>query len=150
MTTGRGIGTSTTNAPLAFRNRHGRMVRAGLVTASLTALLALAAVPFAAPGVAEVVKEPPKEASKGDRELGQHLSSLCVTCHQITGQATGGVPPIVAWPEDQFIAVMQSYRAKDRDNQVMQSIATPLSDEDIAALAAYFGALPSQPDLTKK
>ena len=83
---------------------------------------------------------------KGDRELGQYLSSECVTCHQITGRATGGVPPIVAWPEDQFIAVLNSYKTKDRDNAVMQAIAARLSDDDIEALAAYFGGLPMQPD----
>jgi cytochrome c553 len=69
-----------------------------------------------------------------------------VTCHQITGRATGGVPPLVAWPEDQFIAVLQSYKSKDRDNAVMQAIAARLSDDDIEALAAYFGGLPMQPD----
>jgi cytochrome c553 len=150
MTKHGGIGRDAANAPLAFRSRRaGKSLRMSWAsfTARWAVVLALPAfLAFASPALAEVVKE----ASKGDRELGQHLSSLCVTCHQITGQATGGVPPIIAWPQDQFIAVMQSYRAKDRDNQVMQSIATPLSDEDIAALAAYFGALPSQPDLTKK
>jgi cytochrome c553 len=80
----------------------------------------------------------------GDRELGQYLSSECVTCHQLSGKATGGVPPIVAWPEDQFIAVLHAYKTRERDNAAMQAIAARLSEEDIAALAAYFGSLPSQ------
>jgi cytochrome c len=84
-------------------------------------------------------------AAKGDRDFGQYLSSLCVTCHQITGQTAGNIPPIVAWPDDQFIAVMNAYRMKDRENLVMQNIAGKLSDEEIAALAAYFGSLPHQP-----
>lgn len=81
-------------------------------------------------------------AIAADRELGQYLSSECVTCHKASGKVEGGVPPIVGWPADQFIAVMNSYKAKDRDNEVMQTIAARLKDEDIAALAAYFGALP--------
>ncbi|MBX9739115.1 MAG: c-type cytochrome [Beijerinckiaceae bacterium] len=84
-------------------------------------------------------------AAGGDRAFGEYLSAECVTCHQVTGQATGGIPAIVAWPEDQFIAVMQAYKAKDRDNNVMQTMAGRLSKEEIEALAAYFGSLPIQP-----
>ena len=76
----------------------------------------------------------------GDRELGQYLSSECVTCHQATGKVADGLPPIVGWPEDQFVAVMNSYKDKQRDNAVMQTIAGRLKDEDIAALAAFFSA----------
>ena len=81
-------------------------------------------------------------ARGGDVAFGEYLSSECVTCHQVSGKATEGVPSIVAWPEDQFIAVMHSYRAKERDNVVMQTIAARLADDEIAALAAYFARLP--------
>ncbi|MCZ8186977.1 MAG: hypothetical protein O9308_11390 [Beijerinckiaceae bacterium] len=90
-----------------------------------------------------------KAAPKGDAAFGEYLSGTCVTCHQVSGKSTGGIPPIVAWPEDQFIAVMNAYRSKDRENQVMRTIAASLNDEEIAALAAYFGGLILQPD-TKK
>lgn len=76
----------------------------------------------------------------GDREFGQHLSSECAGCHQATGQQTAGVPAIVGWPKDQFIAVMQAYKDKERPNQIMQTIAGRLSAEEIAALAAWYGA----------
>jgi cytochrome c553 len=78
---------------------------------------------------------------KGDRALGEYLSSNCVTCHQASGKSTAGVPPIVGWPKDQFFVVMKSYKDKMRDNKVMQTIAASLSDEDIASLAIYFGEL---------
>jgi len=77
----------------------------------------------------------------GDRALGEYLSAECVTCHQVSGQTTGGIPAIVAWPEDQFVAVLKSYKDKHRDNQVMQTITARLTEEEIAALAAYFGSL---------
>lgn len=99
--------------------------------------LAAAAVALSAPLSAEIVK--------GDRDFGEYLSSLCVTCHQVSGKSTGGIPPIIAWPEDQFVAVINAYRWKDRDNEVMQTVTAQLTDEEIAALAAYFGALPNQP-----
>ena len=85
------------------------------------------------------------EPAKGDRALGEYLAGECVACHQVTGQASGAVPPIVAWPEDQFIAVMKSYKNKDRDNQIMQTLAGRLNTSEIEALAAYFGSLALQP-----
>ncbi|MGL5362250.1 MAG: c-type cytochrome [Bosea sp. (in: a-proteobacteria)] len=83
----------------------------------------------------------PALSAGGDRELGKHLSSECVTCHQITGRITAGIPAIISMPEDQFIAMMNGYRDKVRDNQVMQTIAVKFKDDEIAALAAYFGSL---------
>jgi cytochrome c553 len=90
-----------------------------------------------------------KPKIKGDPAFGEYLSSLCVTCHQPSGKAVGGIPPIVAWPEEQFIAVLNSYRWKERDNEVMQTVTAQLTDEEIAALAAYFGGLANQPEINK-
>lgn len=78
-----------------------------------------------------------ENAAAGDRELGQYLSAECVTCHRTSGGAQG-IPKIAGWPEDQFIAVMNAYKDKQRDNPVMQTIAGRLEAGDIAALAAYF------------
>lgn len=80
-------------------------------------------------------------AHAADAALGEYLSASCVTCHQKSGRVVGGVPAIVGWPSEQFIAVMKSYKNKERDNEVMRSLAAGLSHDDIAALAAYFGQL---------
>lgn len=82
----------------------------------------------------------PLRAQSGDKAYGEYLSSECVTCHQLSGNFSG-ISPIVGWPEESFIEVMNTYREKKRDNAVMQTIAARLSDKDIAALAAYFGSL---------
>lgn len=79
-------------------------------------------------------------ARAGDIAFGEYLSGECVTCHRVDGQDKG-IPPIVGWPADQFTAVLQSYKAKDRANQVMQTIAGRLSDQDMEALATYFESL---------
>ena len=52
-----------------------------------------------------------------------------------------GIPVINGWPADQFVAVLKSYKARERDNPVTQSVAAGLSDEEMAALAAYFETL---------
>jgi cytochrome c len=111
------------------------------------AVLALALLMFSPPGWAS--SGATNLGTKGDAAFGEYLSGTCVTCHQATGKAAGGIPPIVAWPEDQFIAVMNAYRSKDRENLVMRTIAASLSDEEIAALAAYFGGLILQPETQK-
>jgi cytochrome c553 len=79
----------------------------------------------------------------GDRALGEYLSSECVTCHQLSGKFQG-IPPIVGWPDDSFIEIMNEYRSKRRDNAVMQTIVGKFSNEEVAALAAYFGSLKSK------
>lgn len=82
--------------------------------------------------------------ASGDRALGQYLSSECVTCHQLTGRFDG-IPPIVGWPEDSFVEIMNEYKTKKRNHAVMQTIAGRLSPEEIAALAAYFGSVAPAP-----
>ena len=79
-------------------------------------------------------------AKAGDVAYGEYLSSSCVTCHQIDG-IDHGIPSIVGWPEDAMVAVLTAYKTKDRDNPVMQTIATGLGEDEMAALAAYFASL---------
>ncbi len=79
-------------------------------------------------------------AIRGDPAWGEYLSSECTTCHLRDG-SDAGIPSIVNWPEDDFVVAMHAYKQKLRPHPVMQMMAGRLSDEEIAALAAYFGAL---------
>jgi len=79
----------------------------------------------------------------GDKELGEYLSSECVTCHQLSGRYQG-IPPIIGWPEASFVEIMNEYREKRRSNPVMQTIVAKFSSEEVAALAAYFGSMKSK------
>ena len=99
---------------------------------------------LAALAAALVIAVPRKIEAAGDKAFGQFLSSECVTCHQVSGRFDG-IPPIVGWPEVSFIEIMKQYRTKERANPVMQTIAGKLSEEEIAALAAYFGRLKLPP-----
>ncbi len=76
--------------------------------------------------------------------LGQYLSGECVGCHQLSGQQTGGIPRIVGLQESVFIGALTGYKTGKRDNPVMRNIAGRLTDEDIAALAAFFAAQKQQ------
>lgn len=79
-------------------------------------------------------------AIQGDPEFGEYLAGECTTCHQTSG-ADEGIPSIVGWPADVFVTAMHAYRVKARNHPVMQMIAAPLNDQEIAALAAYFSTL---------
>lgn len=79
----------------------------------------------------------------GDPDYGEYLASECVTCHQISGRADG-IPSIVGWPREAFIRALFEYKSNIRTHQVMQNMTTNLGNEEIAALAAYFGTLDPQ------
>jgi len=79
--------------------------------------------------------------AEGDPEYGEYLSSECVTCH-LAKETDGGIPTINGYDSEAFVSVMKLYRDKSLENTTMQLIAGRLNDEDIAALAAYFSALP--------
>ncbi len=83
--------------------------------------------------------------AKADRALGEYLGAECVTCHQLSGKAVGAIPPIVGVDAESFTALMNTYRKKERENQVMQTIAAKFSDEEIAALAVYFESIKPKP-----
>ena len=77
----------------------------------------------------------------GDPDYGEYLSGTCVTCHQLDG-SDQGLPSIVGWPQSAFVTVMHAYKNKFRKSPVMQQHAGALSNEEIAALAAYFQNVP--------
>ena len=88
----------------------------------------------------EVDLSPETLAIVGDRDYGEYLASECVTCHQTNG-TDQGIPSITRWYPEDFVIAMHAYKLKMRPHPVMQMMAGRLSDEEIAALAAYFAEL---------
>lgn len=79
-------------------------------------------------------------AIQGDPEYGEYLSSECTTCHLVDG-GNEGIPSITQWPEEDFVVAMHAYKRKLRPHPVMQMMAGRLTDDEIAALAAFFATL---------
>lgn len=96
------------------------------------------AEPTARPDIPDL--SPEVLALKGDPEYGEYLASECKTCHRADG-SDQGIPSITRWPEEDFVLAMHAYKQKLRPHPVMQMMASRLSDEEIAALAAYFATL---------
>ncbi|MEQ9693785.1 c-type cytochrome [Shimia sp. SDUM112013] len=98
-------------------------------------------IPEAAPtATPEVVLSQAVLNIEGDPDYGEYLSSECTTCHQTDG-GDDGIPSITSWPQEDFVIAMHAYKSKLRPHPVMQMMAGRLSDEEIAALAAYFEGL---------
>lgn len=76
--------------------------------------------------------------------LGRHLARECSSCHRIDG-VDNGIPAITGWAAEDFVTTMGFYKSGARPNQAMVSVAQSLSDDDVAALAAYYGSLPKAP-----
>ncbi len=76
----------------------------------------------------------------GDPEYGEYLAGDCTGCHQADG-SYDGIPSITGWDIESFVWAMHSYKQKVREHPVMQMMVGRLSDDEIAALAAYFETL---------
>ncbi|MGI9403821.1 MAG: c-type cytochrome [Hyphomicrobium sp.] len=76
------------------------------------------------------------------KAYGRHLAGECMSCHRIDG-APSVIPSIFGKPQEEFIALLTAYREGRKTNPVMVSVAKSLDDEQMAALAAYFGSLPA-------
>jgi cytochrome c len=79
-------------------------------------------------------------ALPADRDYGEYLAGECVTCHQVSGHADG-IPAITRMPPEVFVGALCEYRTKHRTHPVMNMVAAPLNDSDMAALAAFFASL---------
>ncbi|MBS9718120.1 c-type cytochrome [Pseudohalocynthiibacter aestuariivivens] len=79
-------------------------------------------------------------AISGDPAYGEYLSNECTTCHLLSGN-DNGIPSITNWPVEDFVIALHAYKNAKRLHPVMQMMAGRLSNEEIAALAAYFKSL---------
>ena len=85
------------------------------------------------------------QAQTGDPEAGKIKAQPCIGCHGIPGYnnvyPTYHVPMLGGqWPE-YIVAALQAYRAGSRGHKTMQAQAAPLSDQDMADIAAWFASL---------
>src|SRR3989442_13569931 len=84
-------------------------------------------------------------APAGDAELAHRdKTAMCIGCHGIPGYKTAfpevyHVPKIAGQQPAYLINALKAYRSGERSHPSMRGIATSLSDQDMADLAAYYG-----------
>jgi cytochrome c553 len=78
----------------------------------------------------------------GDAAAGQARARACQTCHGTNGIASmPNVPSLAAQNEQYLLKALGDYKSGARKDDMMSLIAQPLSDEDVANLAAYYAGL---------
>ncbi|HSC96264.1 MAG TPA: cytochrome c [Burkholderiales bacterium] len=77
----------------------------------------------------------------GDPAAGKAKAASCAGCHGANGEGVKPNPALAGLPEAKFVQAMKDYKSGKRPNPVMKSFAGPLSDQDIANLAAYYASL---------
>jgi len=87
----------------------------------------------------------PAAATAGNADRARGKISMCIGCHGIPDYKTAfpavySVPMIAGQNQGYIAAALKEYRAGERSHPTMRGIAGGLSDEDIADLAAYYGA----------
>ncbi len=88
------------------------------------------------------VQQPAKAG--GDPALaanGKGKATVCLGCHGASGEGNGQFPRLAGQHPDYLSRQLTYFKNGSRKNGPMQAIAGNLSEEDIKALAAFFGSL---------
>jgi len=96
--------------------------------AGLCAVLAFVAAPLLA---------------QGDPAAGKNKTSMCAGCHGIPGfraayPETYQVPKLGGQNAGYIVAALKAYKAGERNHETMKAIASSLTEQDMADLAAYY------------
>ena len=80
---------------------------------------------------------------KGDAKSGETKIAMCIGCHGIKGYQASfpevyKVPMISGQGAKYIASALGAYRKGERKHPTMHGVATSLSDQDIADLAAYY------------
>lgn len=85
--------------------------------------------------------------AEGDVEAGKAKSAVCAACHGANGISAVPIYPNLAGQKEAYLVnVLKAYKSQERQGAnaaVMWGLAAPLSEQDIANLAAYYASLPA-------
>lgn len=91
--------------------------------------------------IAAALAPAPSPAS-ADAAAGRAKARMCSVCHGANGLAVApNTPHLAGQPDTYLVEQLKAYRSGKRAHEVMGVIAKPLTDADIADLAAWFGSL---------
>ena len=82
----------------------------------------------------------------GDATAGQGKAATCGACHGPDGNSTDPQYPKLAGQHEAYIAhQLHNFKSGSRQNAIMQGMVTPLSDQDMSDVGAYFASKQSLP-----
>jgi cytochrome c553 len=82
--------------------------------------------------------------AEGDPAAGKNKTAMCAGCHGIAGfrsayPETYHVPKLGGQNPAYIVAALKAYKAGERNHSTMKAIASSLTEQDMADLAAYYG-----------
>src|SRR5215468_10340324 len=81
-------------------------------------------------------------AVAGDVAAGKRKALQCQTCHGLDGLSKlPEAPHLAGQPEPYLIKSLDDYRSGVRRHDMMTLVVQPLTDQDVADLAAYYAAI---------
>ena len=81
-------------------------------------------------------------AAAQDVQAGRQRAQACMVCHGPVGLSSApDAPHLAGQPTLYLAAQLRAYRSGTRRHEVMNVIARSLTDDDIAALAAWYSAI---------
>ena len=87
----------------------------------------------------------------GDVHRGAAISLSCAACHGPQGMSNADyIPNLAGLPREVIYKELTDYRTSKRNFVVMNAVATGLSDQDVADLAAYYSICPGERLINKK
>jgi cytochrome c553 len=79
----------------------------------------------------------------GDPAAGKAKAAACAACHGMDGNSTApNFPKLAAQNPAYTVKQLRDYKSGARKNAIMGGMASPLSDQDMEDLAAYFASQP--------
>ena len=89
--------------------------------------------------------------ARGDAGDGKEKAKVCEACHGVDGKSVDPTYPNLAGQHESYLMkALGDYRAGRRTNPVMAGFASPLSDQDIKDLAAWYSSQEGLRDISIK
>jgi len=81
-------------------------------------------------------------AAAADAAAGRKKAAACQTCHGIDGVARVPIAPHIAGESQVYLQTqLKAFKAGKRQHEIMSVVASQLSEEDIADLAAWYSSI---------
>ena len=91
-----------------------------------------------------------KAPFKADPAKGATIAATCQACHTADGSRGAPANPILQGQHPEYIfKQLTEFKSGKRNNAIMKGMATPLSEEDMKHIAAFYGSKQAKPGFAK-
>jgi len=76
-----------------------------------------------------------------DNAEGARLANACTSCHGLDGRSVGAAPVLAGQGEEDLLVKLKAFKDGTAYATIMNRLARGYTDEELAALAAYFASV---------